>query len=460
MRHHVIGLSACLLIGLSLNAASAAELRTQRLGAFELALDPDDAWLPRGIAVEVDGKPVALLDGKLGLNFTFTDFRLRNKFYREESRGAWPGKDEPRFVTEPRDVTEPKVTDRAVEVSYVTSFAAITRRITAAAEGLSLRVEYDVTPTKDLLVHEPGMFGFGVTVDGGFTGRAVIDARTDAPAWAGFDDTKMLSCDATSHHAGPVAFAHPGAAVKLLIEPHSPADATTRMWMIPAGQTVTFAADLTVFKADDPQLLPRMEAALKQVAGPRRPFALVGMARMLTAAKNLKDAELALLLAARLNEEYATPYTLLAQMRNGHHDATQIDRSLTFAQAWVEAAYRMPYNYGYILSGSQFPTDKRLTEPQRRQAIFNLLIAVENTTFYPDYYIWVSRHFEAMKMYSQAAAMHRQALWALTYLPRPEKYKQDQKQKIEKGLAELEAKLLTEETMLPELIRVDVAPPQ
>lgn len=460
MRCRVFRLSACMLTVFLMSAASAAELRTQRIGAFELSLDPDDAWLPRGIAVEVGGGSVALLDAKLGLNFTFTDFRLRNKFYREESRGAWPGKDEPRFVTEPRDLSEPKAIERGVEVSYRTSFAAITRRIVAAADGVALRIEYEVTPAKDLLVHEPGMFGFGLKVDAGFTGREMVDARTDTPAWMGVDDTKLLDCDATAHHGGPVLFTHAGSGVKLLIEPHIPADATTRMWTIPAGKTVTFAADLTVFKADDPQLPARTDAALKQVDGERRPFALTGLARMLMASKKLKDAEQALLLAARLDEEFATPYTLLAQMRNGHHDATQIDGGMTFGQAWVEAAYRMPYNYGYILSGSSFPSDKRLTEPQRRQAIFNLLIAVENTTFYPDYYIWVARHFEAMKMYSQAAAMHRQALWALTYLPRPEKYKQDQKQKLEKKLAELEAKLLTEETVLPELIRVDVAPPK
>jgi hypothetical protein len=117
--------------------------------------------------------------------------------------------------------------------------------------------------------------------------------------------------------------------------------------------------------------------------------------------------------------------------------------------AWCEAAYRMPYNYGYILSGGGLANDVRLTEEQRRLGMLNQLIAVENTVFYPDYYIWAARPFEKMNMPAQACAMYRQALWAVDYMPRSEETKAKLRTDFAKKIDELSHRLLTERA--PEL---------
>jgi len=183
---------------------------------------------------------------------------------------------------------------------------------------------------------------------------------------------------------------------------------------------------------------------------------MVQVGQMLMARKKIPDAEAALLKAAALNKDYATPYGVLAALRRDNKDPGAI----TQTEAWIEAAYRQPYNYGYILSGSGFWKDKGLTEEQRRLAIFNTLIAVENTQFYADYYIWAVRPFEEMKMYAQACAMYRQALWAADSMPRTEEVKEKTRQQFRKKIADLEQKIAGQTyTNMPPLIPVRAEKP-
>ncbi len=250
------------------------------------------------------------------------------------------------------------------------------------------------------------------------------------------------------------------AGLTLLLTPTAP-PAPARCWdLAPAEQPWRWAVELQMYRNDDPALAARMTQTLQTAgASGRRAYLLVGVGRTLINRGELAAAEAALLESARLDAAFPTPYVMLAAMRRDYAQSDQWDARVTQAQAWTRAGYRQPYNYGYILSGSTYWQDPRLTEAQRRQAIFNLLIAVENATFYSDYYIWGSRPFVAMGMYSQACAMLRQALWSLDHLPRPPAYKEKVRTQLEKQLAELERKLLTEEAVLPPLLPVEPGEP-
>jgi len=420
-------------------------------GTFHLSLDKDNAHLPNQIQLMTADGPVEILDRNCGLNFTFTDFQNRNKFYREESNQAWPNKNEPRFVTEPSNVSEPVKIDEGqtegYEVRFDTSYARFTRRILAHKQQDRLTIEYEMTPFKDMQIHELGMFGFNIRFAPQWNQIAITDARPDSPTWLKQSDVKNPHIAVTAHHSGPMVISHAGSKISLLITPRTPANVPTNLWRIKAGGTDTYAVDIELADAAQPERLPDS----------RRPFTLLANGRMLLSQGQRKQAEQALLQAAQLNQDFATPYMVLANMRQGKQADGELS-SLTFAEAWVKGAYRMPYNYGYILSGSGFYQDKRLTEHQRRQAILNMLIAVENAAFYPDYYVWAARPFEGMKMHSQACAMYRQGLWALDHMPRPESYKQKVRTRFEKKIAELEEKILNEEVVLPPLLPVKVSP--
>jgi hypothetical protein len=71
-----------------------------------------------------------------------------------------------------------------------------------------------------------------------------------------------------------------------------------------------------------------------------------------------------------------------------------------------------------------------------------VLIAVENVPFYPDYYTWAARGFEDIGMFVQAAAIYRQALWALPRAPYGDAKKQKLQAQFQKKLEQLEGKIV------------------
>ncbi len=146
-------------------------------------LDADNAWLPRTLGYQLGEQVIPVLAENVGLNFTFTDFRLRNKFYREENRHTWGERQDPRFVTEPRAVGNPGafVDGAGGEVNYQTSYASVTRSYVLGAERLT--IQYDVTPLAPLRIHEPGMFGIVLHLAPGWNRQAVVDVRGEQPAW-------------------------------------------------------------------------------------------------------------------------------------------------------------------------------------------------------------------------------------------------------------------------------------
>jgi hypothetical protein len=95
------------------------------------------------------------------------------------------------------------------------------------------------------------------------------------------------------------------------------------------------------------------------------------------------------------------PYARLAASRRDHPD---VPGTITEEMAFIEGAYRRPHDFGYILSGRGICDDERLTEEERRLAIFNMLIAVENAQFYPDFYGWAAERETRLPPASGAVA--------------------------------------------------------
>lgn len=427
--------------------------------SFQLSTDEQNAGLPTSLK----WKGQELLDTEKGLHWFFTSFEFRNKFYRDENRHSWAGQKDPRFATDvgscQHDVIK-KDGFTTARTSYTNSFAAIERRIMIHDAEPRVRIEYSFKAAREIVIHEPDMFGISLRFDPAWGQETIPDLRQEPPAKLTIEHKESNGKRTGPEYAlsflnaGPAMFQTADGKTTLIasgtVSGDIPSPVPARMFVIKPDGQFTFAIDLWLTT----DAVAIWDAAVKAMKPEQKPYALVQLGKMLIAMKKINEAEAVLLKAAELNKDYATPYGSLAALRR---DNSTIPGTITQGEAWIEGAYRQPYNYGYILSGSGFWKDKGLTEEQRRLAVFNLLIAVENTQFYADYYIWAARPFEDMKMYAQACAMYRQALWATDYLPRSEEHKQKFREQCRKKITELEKKLVDQTYKdMPALIPVRV----
>jgi hypothetical protein len=319
-----------------------------------------------------------------------------------------------------------------------------------------LSIEYAFEFTRDVVLHEAQNFAIGLNLNNAFTTQVVADVRREPLAPLRATGLKSASYDASVLNPGPELYIDPAqdaaALVSLAIE-GAPPQPPVNLLKFAKGQKLVIRFDLEPGKAEDGVL--QKSLLEKQAALPEyfRPFALMEVARLLQAQDKVDEAQGALLQAAALNADYAAPYATLAALRRDHKLPGQ-------AMAWAEAGYRNPYNYGYMLSGRTLDHDEKLTEAQKRLHLFNILIAVENAPFYPDYYVWAADGFEAMGMFAQAAAIYRQALWALGHAPYSEAKKAGFAKQFEKKITDLEAKMVGQTaTKLPAPIPIRPAQP-
>jgi tetratricopeptide (TPR) repeat protein len=436
-------------------ALPASAQTTFSAGDMKMTLDPENTWLPSSVT----WKGVELLDPKMGVNHFFTSFEFRNKFYRVENRNAWAGQKDPRFVTDVGPATTAPLTGAltGLAAQYENSYAKIERAMTICDNDKerAFRVYYAITAKRDVVIHETDMFGASALLNSAFTRRNVYDAR-EAEGGALTVEGKGASEVTADLLSGSCAsFVAPEVKIGVIATTAgtwSGGIAGPTMAVIKAGQKIELLLTLRCVDAESAGLTQEVLAFGKALPPEVRAYALVRTARALIALKKTPEAEAALLKAADLNREYAAPYGILAGLRRDSKAPGDVQ-----TEAWVEGAYRSPYNYGYILSGLGFWKDKRLTEEQRRLAVFNVLAAVENTQFYADYYIWAARPFEEMKMHAQACAMYRQALWAVERLPRTEEHKEKFRKQFRDKIAELEKKLTEENyTAMPPMMPVRV----
>lgn len=444
---------AAVLIAMSVAAAAHAEPLVIEHGEFVMTLNSDNLFLPTSIVWK--GEDAELLHPGRGLDFSFTSFERRNKIYWNEEIDAWGGRVEPRFVTSGELIAHGHVardgwSGYEVEYSSKFPFARITRRMLISDAESRIRIEYDIDPTRQIVIHETDNLNVSLRFHPDFSTKSVFDARAEEPkllVGEGIDGPRVRR---NLLYHGPTKLTNPDKGVDLLVTgTHSdnlPRPMPVQLLTLPEGESFSLITELRLAPAGDEALAAAMLDDHATVDEPNLPFLYMENASILRHNEDIDGAEQALLKAAELNQEFASPLGQLAGLRRDTKRPGQ-------TEAWVEAGWRMPYNYGYILSGSGIVGDQRLTEEQRRLAMFNILIAMENTVFYPDYYIWGSRGFENMGMYAQAAAMYRQALWAIDHMPRPEEYKERMRERFSNRIAELEEKM-QEATLtdLPELI--------
>lgn len=435
-----------LVLTMSIALAVSLHAGEVKVGAFTAALDQNNLLLPSSIRWS-GGGGTELLDPAIGLNHTFTSFEFRNKFYHDENTNAWPGKSEPRFITdglvlESAACEEGDYQGQRTLVSN--TYARVERRLLFHKTAAAMRIVYRFEITREMMVHEPEMFAVVLRLAPGFTTWSVPDVRTAGAAPITADNVKQAEYALSFLAYGPALFHDPTNKVDLVasgaLAGDLPDPMPARLVRLKKGQAFTFTLDLACFAGEPDKASAAFAEKCALLKPEQTPWVLVQDARALLDQKKVPEAEAALLKAAELNKEYATPYGNLAALRRD----TKTTGDLNETEGWTEGAYRQPYNFGYILSGGRFHADPRLTVEQKRLAIFNMLMAVENTAFYPDYYVWAARPFEEMGMHVQACAMYRQALWALDRMPRPEEFKNKQRALFEKKIADLEKKMVEE----------------
>lgn len=450
------------VLAISLALAAALQAEEVKVGAFTATLDKENLLLPSSLRWSRGGE-AELLDGLCGLNHTYTSFELRNKFYYEENRNIWAGKNEPRFVTDGRLLENQACEEgdyQGRRTLFENAYARVERRLLFHKTGSAIRIEYRFETTREMMVHEPEMFAVALSFASGFTVKSVPDVRAVGAAPLTGEGATPAAYALSFLAAGPALIRNAERKIDLVasgsLSGDLPEPMPVRQCRFKKGQKFSFTIDLECFAGEPDKAAAAFAGKCKLLKPEQTPWILVQDARVLLDQKKAQEAEAALLKAAELHREYATPYGALAALRRD----TKVAGALSEGEAWTEGAYRQPYNYGYILSGSGFYADPRLTVEQKRLAIFNILMAVENTAFYPDYYIWAARPFEDMKMVVQACAMYRQALWALDRMPRPEDYKKKQRAVFEKKIVELEKKMVEElSAEIPELTPIRVGQP-
>jgi hypothetical protein len=440
---------ACLTLGSS--AARAVELI--KVGQFEASLQEDNALLPGSIRwLKGD---VELLKPEVGFNASFTSFEFRNKFYHEENRGIWAGKNEPRFLTDAKVIGKESCEEgeyAGIRVNLEFSYARYSRTLLFHRTEPRLRIVYAFECTRDVMVYETEHLRIGFQFDKGFDQVTVCDGRGQGDGILTATGVTGITHAVTLLEAGPKLLTHTTSKISLLITGSHAGpgleDPPPSMLLLKKGQKFTLVTEWTLVPQDDPALLKQMAEARTKLDPARRAYLLVENADILERQGKLKETEAVLLQAAELRLDYATPFMRLAEVRRDHGLPGQ-------PEAFVEGGYRMPYNFGYMLSGSGYTDNKAATEEQRRLHLFNLLIAVENTTFYPDYYLWAARGFLKMNMVVQACAMYRQALWAVDFMPRGEETRAKLRLQCQKKISELETIMRTQIcTNLPPLTPV------
>ena len=441
----------CLTLGGS--AAGAAEL--VKGGQIEAILQEDNALLPGSIRwLKGD---IELLKPEVGLNASFTSFEFRNKLYHEENRGIWAGKNEPRFITDAKVIGKESCEEgeyTGVRVNLESSYARYSRTLLFHRSEPRLRLVYAFECTRDVMVYETEHLRIGCQFDHGFDQVTVYDGRTEGEGTLTAGGVTGITHTVTLLEAGPKLLTHTAKKIGLLIT-HSASgqgleNPPPSMLLLKKGQTFSLATEWTLGVQNDPALLKQMADARTKLDPSHRAYLLVQDADILEQQGKLKETEAVLLQAAELRLDYATPFMRLAEVRRDHSRPGQ-------PEAFVEAGYRMPYNFGYMLSGKGYADTPGATEEQKRLHLFNLLIAVENTTFYPDYYLWAARGFLKMNMVVQACAMYRQALWAVDFMPRGEETRAKLKLQCQKKITELETIMRNQIcTNLPPLIPVRI----
>lgn len=442
---------ACLTLGGS--TAGAAEL--VKAGQFEATLQEDNALLPGSIRwLKGD---IELLKPEVGLNASFTSFEFRNKLYHEENRGIWAKKNEPRFITDAKVIGKESCEEgeyTGIRVNLESSYARYSRTLLFHRSEPRLRLVYAFECTRDVMVYETEHLRIGCQFDHGFDQVTVYDGRTEGDGTLTAGGVTGITHAVTLLEAGPKMLTHTAKKIGLLIT-HSASgqgleNPPPSMLLLRKGQTFSLATEWTLGVQDDPALLKQMADARTKLDPSHRAYLLVQDADILEQQGKLKETEAVLLQAAELRLDYATPFMRLAEVRRDHNLPGQ-------PEAFVEGGYRMPYNFGYMLSGSRYADTPAATEEQQRLHMLNLLMAVENTAFYPDYYLWAARGFLKMNMVVQACAMYRQALWAADFMPRGEETRAKLKAQCQKKIVELETIMRNQIcTNLPPLIPVRI----
>ncbi|MCG3147126.1 MAG: hypothetical protein PCFJNLEI_00563 [Verrucomicrobiae bacterium] len=442
---------ACLAFGES--ASKAAELF--KAGQFAVTLQEDNVLLPASIRwLKGD---VELLKPEVGLNASFTSFEFRNKIYHEENRGIWAGKNEPRFITDAKVISKEACEEgeyTGVRVNLESSYARFSRTLLFHRTEPRLQIVYSFECTRDVMVYETEHLRIGFQFGPGFDQVTVCDGRGQGEGYLTATGVTGITHSATLLEAGPKLLTDTTKKICLLITTSASGPGLENpppsMLLLKKGQKFSLTTECALGPQHAPALLQQMADARTKLDPTHRAYLLVENADILERQGKLKEAESVLLQAAELRLDYATPFMRLAEVRRDHNLPGQ-------PEAFVEAGYRMPYNFGYMLSGSGYADAPAATEEQKRLHTLNLLMAVENTAFYPDYYLWAARGFLKMNMVVQACAMYRQALWAADFMPRGEETRAKFKTQCQKKIAELETIMRNQIcTNLPPLIPVRI----
>jgi hypothetical protein len=448
-------ISALLLLCLSGVAAHAADAPQAsdaviETPQFAMRLQADNNFLPASIRWK--GGDVELLMPQNGLSHEFISFEAREKIYHFENKYAYPGQTDPRFAADAGVLggveTLERPGERGTTVHLQMPYATVQRTIWLGEAAPRLSIEYSFEFTRDVMLHETNNFHVELRPNERFDSATVLDAR--------HDKAELLTASGLKNNIYTASLLNPGAelfsdrdGLGMLVESvveGAEAEPPVKLLTLRRGQKLIIRLNLLVGRAE--LLQKQLQETFAAHTEYSRPFALLEVARLLEARNDLPEAQAALLLAADLNKEYAVPFGQLAGLRRDHKLPGQ-------SWAWAQGAYRNPYNYGYMLSASNLPRDETLSEEQKRQHLFNILIAVENIPFYPDYYSWAARGFEEMAMYAQASAVYRQALWALDKAPYAPEKKARFAELFRRKLTELEAKMVGQTaTALPPLLPV------
>ncbi len=440
--------------------AFAEEVYTR--GQFRMAMDPDNSWLPDSIRWEP--KDAELLSEGKGFGHGFTSFEARAKIYHNDNAKVRKKWDDPRLILNGKNAAKSSVPEDAdgfagVAVDYESSYAKVRRTILFHKDAPRIRYQYEFEAARDLVIHESGAFSLSVRFAKGFSRRQMWDARTNQEKVLTDDTRDPVAFALTFLNPGPQVVTNPEKAVSVVLSGKVSGDLPdpipARLLQLKKGQTFSLAVELRCFAKDDQGVLQVMRESKGPMTDARKGYLLLANALVFKNQKKDDEAEKLLLRAAQLNKEDCRPYAALVGIRRRVKDKNA--PGLKPVDCYIEAAYRMPYNYGYVGRGRGFVEDERLTEEERRLALFNMLISLENTMFYPDYYYWSAQYFENLNMYGQACAVYRQALWAVDYMPRTDEYKAKYRARFEEKIAELEKKLVGQTlTDLPELIPVRV----
>lgn len=431
---------AVALMALIATAASAAEY-----GRFTMEADEDNAWLPTSIKFE--GAPdVELLHPKLGLNHSFTSYEFRNKYYREENRNVWGERDDPRFVV---DVKPGATREAPVQmngytgesVAYESSYANIERSILFHANEPRIKIVYDIDPSREMVVNAANMFSVSVRLEESFAVAEMLDERDidgDTLEYAGAQYSGRL------YNSGPVAFSDPENNIAALVWYEMSRQFPNRMIRLQPGEDFTLTLNIQLFQDDRDGLMAAMRERRRQMGEEEAAYCLYATGyHVLYRLNDEEEGEAILNQVADMKPEWYQPYMMIAEYRL-QNNIQGLVRGRTMAEYYQEAAFRNPTDYGVILRGLGYLEDDRLTEEQKRLLLFNLMAVMEHTQFYPEYYVWMARQFESRRMYAQACAIYRQALWATDHYPVSERKREQVRARMTQNIERLEKILLEE----------------